>query len=157
MVPRRKFLAWSLPKLYKNFLSKQLEQVKPSTSLGLDNFLWVLPSVVLNNHKRCLSSLIFRELSDSSSSENISVFVLVLNLSPNYSLAIVLVLVLVLATNMCVFWSERSACSALRRRSETKCPLYLWLFFFFFFLLFSATYFSPRRSYCMVPKFCMGF
>ena len=51
-------------------------------------------------------------------------------------------------------WSERSACAALRHCSETKCPLYL---VYFFFLSFCATYFSPRRVYRRVQKFCMGF
>jgi hypothetical protein len=27
---------------------------------------------------------------------------------------------------------------------------------FFFFFYFSATYFSPKRGYRRVPKFCMG-
>ena len=53
-------------------------------------------------------------------------------------------------------WSERRACAALRRCSETKCPLYLVLLFFSSFS-FCATYFSPRRVYHRVPKFCMGF
>jgi hypothetical protein len=38
--------------------------------------------------------------------------------------------------NNVLYWSERSACAALRRCSETKCPIYLrFLFFFSFFLL----------------------
>ena len=39
--------------------------------------------------------------------------------------------------------------------TETKCPLLTALFLFLSF--FSPGYFSPRRGYRRVPKFCMGF
>ena len=42
--------------------------------------------------------------------------------------------------------------------TETKCPLLTALFSLFSLLSLSPPgYFSPRRGYRRVPKFCMGF
>ena len=38
----------------------------------------------------------------------------------------------------CLFWSKQSACAALRRCCETKCPLFWGLFFFLSFLFFPS-------------------
>ena len=53
------------------------------------------------------------------------------------------------------YWSERSACAALRRCSETKCPLYLVLFFF---LSFSVPHtFLPEGFIVGFRNFAWGF
>ena len=53
-------------------------------------------------------------------------------------------------------WLKKLIRAACLRCHETKCTL-LTAFFFSFFLFLCYTYFSPRRGYRRVPKFCMGF
>ena len=54
-------------------------------------------------------------------------------------------------TPISFFILARAACA---RCHITKCPI---LTAFFFSLSLSRSYFSPRRGYHRVPKFCMGF
>ena len=56
-----------------------------------------------------------------------------------------------------IHWSEQSACAALRRCSETKCPLYLVLFFFLFLFLSVPHTFLPEGFIVGFRNFAWGF
>ena len=52
------------------------------------------------------------------------------------------------------YWSERSACAALRRAQAERSGHSEW--HYFSSLFFWVTYFSTRKKAARVPKFCMG-